>query len=241
MDNPEYVDWAITNSCNLDCNHCVGMEREELDNENAVRLAESIVDLSPNWVILEGGEPLLRKDLGEVGKILQEGGLKVFLITNGISFTSESFSRIKSFSPEIIFSIDSLDSETYEKIKGGGDLETSLEWVEKCSEENMFQGLTVVLSKLNLDQSRDFVRMVENFEGESVYFLPLKPSGSDKASRQFYKKYALSAEEHEKAIKELYTMDTSVQIFYDEPFLWNFASKHDLSINKEEVELRFLA
>ena len=63
MTGPIYVDWAITSVCNLNCRHCVGMEQGELSSEEATKIASDIIGLSPKWVILEGGEPLLRNDL----------------------------------------------------------------------------------------------------------------------------------------------------------------------------------
>ncbi|KXA96678.1 hypothetical protein AKJ37_04680 [candidate division MSBL1 archaeon SCGC-AAA259I09] len=66
MKGPTYVDWAITSACNLNCRHCVGMNKDELNHREAARAAENIVGLSPRWVILEGGEPVLRDDLSVI-------------------------------------------------------------------------------------------------------------------------------------------------------------------------------
>jgi MoaA/NifB/PqqE/SkfB family radical SAM enzyme len=63
MTGPIYVDWVITSKCNLHCRHCVGMEQGELNHDELIKIANEIIRLSPQWVILEGGEPLMRTDL----------------------------------------------------------------------------------------------------------------------------------------------------------------------------------
>lgn len=48
MKGPIYVDWAITSTCNLDCRHCGGMNRDDLSHRQAVRVAGDIIDLPPD-------------------------------------------------------------------------------------------------------------------------------------------------------------------------------------------------
>ncbi len=75
MTSPMYVDWAITSACNLKCRHCVGMEKGELTHGEAVKIAQDIMGLSPRWVILEGGEPLLRQDIHQIGGMFKKEGI----------------------------------------------------------------------------------------------------------------------------------------------------------------------
>ena len=97
MSGPIYVDWAITSICNLNCQHCVGMEEGELTNDEAIRIANDIIGLSPRWVILEGGEPLLRRDLPQIGKMFREEEIDVFVITNGNAFNEDRLLQLASF------------------------------------------------------------------------------------------------------------------------------------------------
>ncbi|MBI2846744.1 MAG: radical SAM protein [Chloroflexi bacterium] len=231
MTGPIYVDWAITNVCNLKCRHCVGMEDLEVAHSEAMRIAREIIELAPRWVILEGGEPLLRSDLPEIGTLLKDNGIDVFVITNGNAFTQERLEKLASFSPRVLFSIDSANAPVYRYIKGGAKLDVAREWAEKCAELGIFQGITVVLSKLNLKQVVELIELTEELGGQNIIFLPLKPFGDDERARRYYLQYALSPGEQEDAIKEIYGYNTRLDIFYDEPFLWNIASKHNLSVS----------
>ena len=231
MTRPIYVDWAITSVCNLNCRHCVGMEEGELTHHEAIKIAEDIIGLSPRWVILEGGEPLLRDDLHQVGGMFNKEGIDILVITNGNAFSQDRLQALASFSPKVLFSIDGADTAVYEYTKRGAKLELAKEWAVQCSALGIFHGLTTVLSKLNLAQVGKLIQLTENLGGKRIIFLPLKPFGKDEDSRKYYQQYALTPEEQDKAVQEIYSYRSNLDIFYDEPFLWNLSHKHNLSIS----------
>ncbi|MBI2849482.1 MAG: radical SAM protein [Chloroflexi bacterium] len=231
MRNPIYVDWAITSKCNLDCRHCVGMEGGELTHAQVMKITRDIISLSPRWVILEGGEPLMRPDLPEVGRMLKKAGIEVFLITNGNAFTEEKIKELAAFSPKILFSIDGADAATYENTKTGASFETAKEWAKRCTAAGLFHGITTVLSRANLRQVKQLVRLTEDLGGKNLIFLPLKPFGDTEISRDYYEQNKLSPLEQEAAVEEIYSCGSRLDIFYDEPFLWNLAAEHGLSLD----------
>ncbi|MFC1951896.1 radical SAM/SPASM domain-containing protein [Chloroflexota bacterium] len=234
MTGPVYVDWAITNACNLSCRHCVGMEEGELTPDEAIKIAEHIIELSPEWVILEGGEPLLRKDLYHIGRMFNKEGIDVLVITNGNAFSQDRLQELASFSPKVLFSIDGADAAVYEYTKRGANLEIAREWATQCAALGIFYGVTTVLSKLNLGQVRDLIQLTESLGGQRIIFLPLKPFGKDEASRRYYQQYALTPKEQEEVVKEIYTHGSTLDIFYDEPFLWNLSSKHGFPVSNTD-------
>ena len=183
MTSPVYVDWAITRICNLNCRHCVGMEEGELTHDEAVSIARDIISLSPKWVILEGGEPLLRKDLPQIGGMFHQAGIDIFVITNGNAFNERRLQELASFSPKVLFSIDGADAEVYEYVKRGAKFETAKKWAARCADLGIFHGITTVLTRLTMGQVKDFIRLTESLGGKSIIFLPLKPFGNDAASQ----------------------------------------------------------
>lgn len=234
MNGPVYIDWVITGKCNLNCRHCVGMEEGELTREEAMKITEDIISLKPQWVILEGGEPLMREDIFETGSRLHDAGIDIYPITNGNAFTGEKLEKLAAFSPKMLFSIDGADAGVYEYTKTGASFDVVTTWMKKCAERGIFHGITVVLSRLNTGQIEDLVRMTEELGGKRIIFLPLKPFGEDTTSVEYYGKNALSAEEQEAAICKVYGLGTSLDIFYDEPFLWNLAARHGISLNTSD-------
>jgi len=94
MNTPYMIDWAITNRCNLDCLYCRGMDKDELDSRTILRVAEEIPSLKPRWVIVEGGEPLLRRELFEIIKVIHNSNIKIYLISNGMLFNEDYVASI---------------------------------------------------------------------------------------------------------------------------------------------------
>ncbi len=234
MTSPIYVDWAIARACNLKCRHCVGMENGELTHNEAVRTAGDIISLSPRWVILEGGEPLLREDLSQIGGIIHQAGIDVFVITNGNAFDERRLQELASFSPKVLFSFDGADAKTYEYVKRGAKFETAKKWAVRCADLGIFHGITAVLTKLNKGQVKDLIRLTESLGGKRVIFLPLKPFGNDSTPHSYYGQYALAPKDHEEVIREIYSLPSNMDIFYDEPFLWSLAAKHDLTLSTSD-------
>ena len=234
MTGPIYIDWAITNVCNLNCRHCVGMEKDELTNDEAIKIAKDIIGLSPKWVILEGGEPLLRNDLNQIGRMFNEAGIEVLVITNGNAFTQDRLQELASFSPKVLFSIDGADAAIYESTKIGAKFDIAKEWATQCAALGIFHGVTTVLSKLNLGQVKELIQLTESLGGKRIIFLPLKPFGRDDISSRYYQQCALTPEEQEEAIREIYRYGSNLDIFYDEPFLWNLSAKHGFPLSNTD-------
>jgi radical SAM protein with 4Fe4S-binding SPASM domain len=85
------VSWNLTRRCNLECAHCymsafAGADtRGELTTEECRRVIGEIAAINPNvFLILTGGEPLLRKDLWEIAAGAAERRFTTVLGTNGV-------------------------------------------------------------------------------------------------------------------------------------------------------------
>jgi len=85
------VSWNLTQRCNLECAHCymsafAGADtRGELTTDECRRVIDEIALVNPNvFLILTGGEPLLRKDIWEIAAYASEKEFTVVLGTNGV-------------------------------------------------------------------------------------------------------------------------------------------------------------
>ena len=85
------VSWNLTQRCNLECAHCymsafAGADtRAELTTAECRRVIDGIAQVNPNvFLILTGGEPLLRKDLWEIAAWAAERRFTTVLGTNGV-------------------------------------------------------------------------------------------------------------------------------------------------------------
>jgi MoaA/NifB/PqqE/SkfB family radical SAM enzyme len=130
---PRYYEIETVNACNATCKMCTvnkwqkngnpfmsdtvfrKMADELIDNRDIVRT----VNLSRD------GEPLLDRKLEERITYLKEGGIKhITFSTNASLLTKKrALSLMKSGLDEIMFSIDGLKKETFEKIRTGLNFE----------------------------------------------------------------------------------------------------------------------
>jgi radical SAM protein with 4Fe4S-binding SPASM domain len=85
------ISWNLTQRCNLECAHCylsatAGADtRGELTTEECRRVIDEIARVNPNvFLILTGGEPLLRRDIFDVAAYATERRFTVVFGTNGV-------------------------------------------------------------------------------------------------------------------------------------------------------------
>ena len=201
--------------------------------EKACELAEEIAALDPGWVIVEGGEPLMREELREILRRMR--GLDLFVITNGLLVNEKWVGNLKEIGAKLILSMDGSTKSVYEGTKKNADFGRFVRAIELASRGGLFNGITVVLSKKNLHQIEEFVGFVERHDGEFVTFIPLKPFGNGESQKKYYESHGLSRDEQALALRRMYenASDTSVKIYYDEPFLWAFAEREGIRIPGE--------
>ena len=85
------VSWNLTQRCNLECAHCymsafAGADtRGELTTDECRRVIDEIASVNPNvFLILTGGEPLLRKDIWDIAGYAAEKRFTTVFGTNGV-------------------------------------------------------------------------------------------------------------------------------------------------------------
>ena len=86
-----YLFWECTTRCNLHCRHCgsdcfAASRDVDMPLEDFLRAFDTIPAqerAQPFTVVLTGGEPLLRPDIGEVGRALRSRGVGWGMVSNG--------------------------------------------------------------------------------------------------------------------------------------------------------------
>lgn len=85
---PLMVTMSLTDRCNFRCDYCClpQMNREEMSTAEWHRAIDELADAGMMRVSLMGGEPLVRKDIGELIDHLKARGVNVAMNTNGWFF-----------------------------------------------------------------------------------------------------------------------------------------------------------
>lgn len=85
---PLMVTMSLTDRCNFRCEYCClpQMNRDEMSTADWHRAIDELADAGMMRVSLMGGEPLVRKDVGELIDHLKARGVNVAMNTNGWFF-----------------------------------------------------------------------------------------------------------------------------------------------------------
>lgn len=93
-----YFFWECTSRCNVACLHCGSDcrmdEHPDMPAADFLKVTEQVAKhFNPNkvMIVITGGEPLVRKDLEEVGHELYKQGYPWGFVTNGYALTPERF------------------------------------------------------------------------------------------------------------------------------------------------------
>lgn len=96
--------WESTLRCNLSCRHCgsdckVQSSAPDMPKEDFLKAIDSIlphVDPHKLMVIVSGGEPLMRRDLEEIGAELNRREMPWGMVSNGMLLTADRLHRLIS-------------------------------------------------------------------------------------------------------------------------------------------------
>jgi len=117
----------VTFRCNLRCAHCYVNEppgdrrskERELTAAEIRRITDEVADLGCLWMLLTGGEPLLRPDLREIYLHMKRRGLLVTLFTNGTAITPRIADLFAEWPPLVVeISIYGSSPAVYERTTG---------------------------------------------------------------------------------------------------------------------------
>ncbi|MFC2044914.1 radical SAM/SPASM domain-containing protein [Chloroflexota bacterium] len=223
--SPRLIDWAITTKCNLSCRHCRGMVGDELSTERARKLITEIAELKPCWVIVEGGEPLLREDLFQLLDLMRQKGLEVHLITNGMLLNPGVLAALKRLGVKVMISIDGAIPQTYEAIRSGASFETVMEKARNCAREGILEAINFTILKSNYTEIPAIFELATSIGVKSLTFIGFKPCHG-------YHEELLLPEEYEEAVRLTCrgSQETGCDFFFDEPFFWAIVKERGFSV-----------
>jgi len=148
MDDSFFIQWHITNLCNLRCQHCYQddfSKRNDLDWSGLKKVSDNLLATLQEWdkkacIHLTGGEPLLKPELF---LLLDELNQKSFveelgIITNGLLIDRDRIKKLSAFSKlkKIKISLDGADAETNDSIRQKGTFKKIIENLPLIKREN---------------------------------------------------------------------------------------------------------
>lgn len=167
---PFYASFKITHKCSLKCNFCnVWKEKtSDLSKENVFKVLDNISDSSIIVLSLEGGDPLIRKDFGEILEYAYKKPYFLFFTTNGHLLDRKP---MKEYARNVDYIHISIDE--------GHD---NLEFLDRLEEFQSYGSeicIQIVVTRDTLDIIEEKVKKIYSFKARTVIMPACHLDGTD--------------------------------------------------------------
>ena len=181
----EYLRLSITERCNFRCDYCLpngysGKESSPLSTSEIHSVVQAFVLCGTRKVRITGGEPGLRKDLGNIIHTCAniDGIDTVALTTNGYNLEKSLHHWIAAGLDQLNVSIDSLDSERFAQITGHNRLTSIRRGIDQALGQGLKVKVNAVLMKgFDNTELRSFLNWVRD-SPITVRFIELMQTGN---------------------------------------------------------------
>lgn len=165
--------FELTSRCNLNCRMCyIHMYKEEQDKvgrelttQEWIHLGREAVDAGMIYLLLTGGEPLLRPDFIEIYTALIQMGLMITVNTNATLITPEILECFRKYRPERVnVSLYGMSDETYGSLccnSQGFDL--SVKGILALKEAGVRVNLNTTFTKMNVHDMDKIVEFAKTY------------------------------------------------------------------------------
>lgn len=208
-----YLRISVTDRCNLSCRYCKPTPapsrnrvfKSVLSFENIARITRIFARLGTRKLRLTGGEPLLRRDLPILIRMLStiEGVDDISITTNGVDMPRQAGELRDSGISGVNIHIDSLNPSTYRWITGNGSLSEATEGIMSSIAAG-FKSVklnTVLMRGVNEGEIFDLIEFASKLN-IPIRFIELMPMGN----RSFFDRHFISADEVSIILKERWTL-----------------------------------
>ena len=183
----DYLRISVTDLCNLRCLYCMpkdGVKKfshsQIISPERIKEIVEASVKLGIKKIRLTGGEPLVRKGLVDIIKLIREvkGVEEICLTTNGTGLKEQAKQLFDAGLDRLNISLDTLDSKKYSYLTRGGDISKVLEGIEEAQKAGFKNTKIncVLIGGFNDDEIEDFALFIKK-HNLILRFIELMPIG----------------------------------------------------------------
>lgn len=149
---------SVTSKCNLHCEGCYHQALRaktdaEMSDERLERLVDEAKELGISFIVLAGGEPLMRPNILDISKRTPE--IMFLMFTNGLLLNDEVLKRIsenKNIVP--LLSLEGYQIDTDGR-RGTGVYDQLLKSISKLKDKGLFWGASLTMTRTNFDEVTD--------------------------------------------------------------------------------------
>ncbi len=185
---PVFLISSITSSCNLHCTGCYSRATggcnddpllNQLSSDDWQDIFTQARDIGISFIVLAGGEPMIRRDVIEKASQFDEILFPIF--TNGTMLNEEYLKLLdenRNLVP--IISIEG-NQQVTDKRRGKGVYNNILNSMEQMKKNNIIFGASLTFTKGNLSQllSDEYINQLRDFGCKVIFFIEYVPVDED--------------------------------------------------------------
>jgi cyclic pyranopterin phosphate synthase len=182
---------SVTDRCNFRCTYCMPADNVEfmdrvklLTFEELTRIATIVSKLGINRLRLTGGEPLMRKDLPQLVRMLSgiEGIDDIAMTTNAFFLKEHAQSLKDAGLKRLNVSLDALDPEKFKHVNRRDCLQQVLDGLQEASRVG-FQSIKINAVAMRNFSESEILSLIDmgRSDGFEVRFIEFMPLDSDQA------------------------------------------------------------
>lgn len=177
---PPIIIFSITNRCNLHCKGCYhhairDITQPEMGEEKLRSVIAEARDLGVSFMVLAGGEPLVRRDILNITRDFPE--IIFFMFTNGLLITDEMVARFKAQRNIVpLISQEGYETDTDGR-RGDGVYERLQGTIRKLKNQDVFFGTSLTLTRNNFDitTGEKFIQSLNGLGCKLLLFVEYTP------------------------------------------------------------------
>lgn len=181
---PAFLISSITSSCNLHCAGCYSRQNhacsdevpvDQLSGEEWDKIFQEADELGVSFILLAGGEPLIRWDV--INEAAKHKNILFPIFTNGVYITEKYlnlFDKHRNLVP--IISIEG-DKDTTDTRRGSGVYDKAMDSMNSLKERNLIFGVSVTVTTENIDEvySKEFTDKLLALGCKAVIYVEFVP------------------------------------------------------------------
>jgi radical SAM protein with 4Fe4S-binding SPASM domain len=194
----------LTYRCNNKCVHCYcnlpekdGQAiKEELSTIEVKKLLDDLASMGSLWLLITGGEPLLREDFEEIYLYAKKKGFLITLFTNGTLVDEKTVELLSKYPPFVAeISLYGATKKTYEKVtRVKGSYERCMSGIRKIVGSGIKVKLKTMVLTINQHEIEAMDRIARKL-GCEFRFDPMLNKRIDDNTYSDPVKYRISPEE----------------------------------------------
>ena len=167
---PFSVIFSITSKCNFNCKYChvAKQKKKDLKTQQIFNIINQLEKAGTQRIGIQGGEPLLRDDIGQIVDYCKKKNIFVTLGTNG-SLLKQKIKDVKNVDA-LVLSFDG--PSAHDKYRKKGSYKKLLDAIQFAIKNNITIWNTTVLTKQSIHDI-DFILSLAEKMKFKTYFTPL--------------------------------------------------------------------